>query len=250
MTSYTDEQWEEIASAWRKAAGQDDLIRFNAPAFVRWLKRQGYIRDYICLPDRDLPGAKGKFDPDTNSVFYRRSIWDAAERGDPHSIWTLVHEPCHAIFKHREVRYRANTANINSHNSRAGRDEFESHRLTACILAPFDKADFTLGMTVDDVMSRFGLSQDAAVRRLNEFERLYRRRRGIRRPLPPGIIDFLATQQRKGYRVTSLTDEHRHLLPARRAMYEGDPCPHCGALALVRSGLGHTCDQCSAPARR
>ncbi len=92
MSSYSDEQWEAIASAWRKAANQNEAVRLNAPEFVRWLKREGYIKDYICVPDLDLPGAEGKFDPDAHLVFYRQSTWHAAEQGDPHATWTLVHE--------------------------------------------------------------------------------------------------------------------------------------------------------------
>ncbi len=246
MSSYTDEQWEAIASAWRKAANQHEILRLNAPEFVRWLKRAGYIKDYVCVPDRDLPSAEGKFDPDVGVVFYRQSTWDAAEQGDAHSIWTLVHEGCHAILKHQEVRYRANTLQRSSSTSATGRDEFESHHLTACLLAPFDKADFKPGVTEDEIVKRFGLSQEAAERRLKEFEGLYRRKHGIRRPLPSGIIDLLLRQERKGYPVTSLTAEHRRLLPTARPLYEGDPCPSCGRLALVRVGLARRCDECGA----
>lgn len=244
MSSYTDEEWEAIASAWRKAANQNECIRLNAPEFIRWLKREGYIKDYICVPDCDLPGAKGKIDG--GIVFYRQSTWNAAEQGDPHSIWTLVHEGCHGILKHEGVRYRANASQRNLLSSANGQEEFESHRLTACILAPFEKANFKPGMTENEIIARFGLSPEAAKRRLQEFERLYRRQRGIRRPLPPGIIDFLLRQERQGFRVTSLTDEHRRLLPTALPSYEGDPCPSCGALALLRSGLGRKCDQCGA----
>jgi hypothetical protein len=244
MSSHTDEQWEAIAFAWRKAANQDERVQLNAPEFVRWLKREGYIKDHVCVPDADLPPAEGKFEG--GIAFYRQSTWNAAERGHPHSIWTLVHEGCHGILKHQGVRYRANALQRNLLSSTHGYDEFECNRLTACILAPFEKANFKPGMTEDEIITRFGLSREAAKRRLEEFERLYRRQRGIPRPLPPGIIDFLVTQERKGFRITSLTDEHRRLLPVARPTYEGDPCPSCGALALMRVGLGKRCDECGA----
>jgi hypothetical protein len=86
MSSFTDEQWEAIASAWRNAASQNESARLNAPEFVRWLKREGYIKDYVCVPDRDLPGAAGKFEG--GIAFYRQSTWSGAEQGNPHSIWT------------------------------------------------------------------------------------------------------------------------------------------------------------------
>ncbi len=245
MANYTDEKWEEIARAWREAAGQNDAARLDAPKFVRWLKHAGYIADYVCVPDRDLFFAEGKFDPDDQGlVFYPQPVWNAAERREPHAVWTLIHEASHAILRHQGVRYRTAMLPKDSLSRNASRDEFEAHRLTACILAPFDKADFKLGMTADNIRNRFGLSQDAAVKRLEEFERMYRRKHGLPRELPLGVIDFLATQKRKGYRVTSLdaTDP----LPRTQTQFDGDPCPSCGAFKLVRSGLARRCERCGA----
>jgi hypothetical protein len=244
MTNHTDEQWEAIASAWRKAANQNESDRLNAPEFVRWLKSEGYIKDYVCVPDRDLPGASGKFEGGV--AFYRQSTWAAAEEGDPHSVWTLVHEGCHGICKHQGVRYRAHELQRRVLSASSDEEEFEANRLTACILAPFAKADFKPGMLADEVAARFGLSRESGKLRLQEFERLYRRQRGMARPLPPGIIDFLAEQERKGFRVTSLTEKHRRFLPAAPPSYEGDPCPSCGAFALVRAGVARKCDECGA----
>lgn len=245
MSNFTDEEWEDIASAWRKAANQNDSVRLNAPEFVRWLKREGYIKDFVCVADHDLPsGVEAKIDGGV--IFYRQSTWNAAEKGHPHSIWTLVHEGCHGIFKHQGPRYRASPQQRNILSTNNGRDEYEAHRLAACLLAPFDKANFKLGMTEDDIIARFGLSREAAGKRIKEFERLYRRQRRIPRSLPPGVIDFLLRQERKGYRITSLTDEHRRLLPVELPSYEGDPCPSCGRLALLRVGLGRRCADCGA----
>jgi hypothetical protein len=244
MSNYTDEQWEAIAKAWREAANQSDNVRLNAIDFVRWLKSEGYIKDYVIVPDSDLPGAAGKFEGGV--AFYRKSVWQAANEGDPRAVWSILHEGCHGIHKHEGVRYRAHAAQRKILSARSGRDEYEANRLTACILAPFDKANFKPGMTVDDVAIRFGLSREAAKIRLEEFERLYRRQRGTRRQLPPGIVDFLAEQKRKGFRVTSLPDEHCDLLPTPQPCFEGDPCPSCGEFALVRAGVGRTCRQCGA----
>jgi hypothetical protein len=244
MSNCTDEQWEQIAKAWREAAKQGDSIKLNVIEFVKWLKSEGYIKDYVVVPDGDLCGASGKFEGGV--AFYGKSVWQAAKGDDPRAIWTVLHEACHGIHKHEGVRYRAHGVQRRVLSARTGRDEFEADRLTACILAPFEKADFKLGMTVDDVAVRFCLSREAAKIRLEEFARLYRRQNGTRRQLPPGIIDFLAEQKRKGFLVTSLSDEHRDMLPTLRPRFEGDPCPSCGEFALVRAGIGITCDQCGA----
>lgn len=243
MADFTDEEWEELGRKWREAAGMDHDTRINAPEFVRWLKRAGYIKDYVRVPDRELPTADGKYDPDQGIIFYRQSTWNAAERGESRAIWSLIHEASHVVLKHKELRFRSNIANTNRLSRQTNKDEVDTNRLTASILAPFDKADFDQTTTVDDLRRRFGLGAEAATRRLEEFRRLFRRQHGIRRALPPGIIDFLAEQRRKGYRVKSLDDIEVASLRVQKP-YEGDPCPCCKMLTLVRNGLSLTCDTC------
>jgi Zn-dependent peptidase ImmA (M78 family) len=218
MAQYSDEEWEEIARKWRQAAGMDHTIRLDAPNFVRWLKHAGYIKDYVCVPDQSLPEAEGKYDPDQARIFYRQSIWDAAERRHPHATWTLMHEACHAIRRHKELRYRSDTPDKGRLSRRAGPDEFEANHLTACILAPFHKADFRLGVTIDEIQNKFGLSRKAAAKRLEEFERMLRRKLGIPRQLPGGVADFLAAQKRKGHTITSL-DNIGPMIPSANEHY-------------------------------
>jgi hypothetical protein len=123
MADLTDDQWEEIARRWRRAAGMDDALRLDAAEFVRWLKREGYIKDYVCVPDEKLPTSEGKYDPDKRTIFYRQSIWNAGERSDPHAMWTLIHEACHFILGHKEVRFRANAFSKNRLSRRTTEDE-------------------------------------------------------------------------------------------------------------------------------
>jgi len=198
MADHTDEEWDEIAHAWRRVLELDDCVRLHAPDFLRRLKQKGYIKDYVCVPDRDLPSSEGKFNPDDGRLYYRQSIWDAAEKRNSHATWTVIHEASHAILKHQEVRYRANAAAQSRLSPSTNRDEFEAHRLTASILAPFKKSDFAPSTSVEDICQRFGLGQQAATKRRQEFERMYRQKNGVRRELPQGIVDFLVAQRRKG----------------------------------------------------
>jgi hypothetical protein len=145
----------------------------------------------------------------------------------------------------QEVRYRAALTNRNYFSTRTNRDEFEANRLTACLIAPFHKAGFTLGMAVDEVINKFGLSRDAAEKRLEEFERVFRRKHGISRQLGTNVIDYLTEQKQKGHNVVSL-DNIASLLPDRDKCYEGDPCPCCKAMMLLRKGLARECDNCGA----
>lgn len=244
MAQYTDEEWETIGREWRRASNLDDSIQLDAPSFIQWLKHAGYITDYVRVPDADLP-SEGKYEPDERRLYYRDSSWLGALRGNPHDIWTLIHEGCHPILKHKEPRLRAEASARKFQPREVKRDETHADRLTASILAPFDKADFKLGVSIEDIQKRFRLSRPAATKRLAEFERMFRRKHGIPRQLPAGVIDFLATQKSKGYPVTSL-DNVRGLIPIPQKQYEGNPCPCCGKFALVRSGLSTKCDRCGA----
>ena len=244
MADYTDEELEEIAHAWRKAAGVIDL-RIDAPSLFAGSSVRIH-KDYVCVPDHELPSAKGKFDPDQGIIFYRQSIWDAGEKRDPHATWTLVHEGCHAILGHKEVRFRADVlSNYWNTSRRTGQDEIATNRLTAAVLAPFEKAEYTLGMNADDIQQKFGLSREAATKRLKEYERMFRRKSGTRRELPPGVTDFLLHQKRKGHHVTSISDIEASS-PRSDKHYDGDPCPCCNEFALVREGLSRKCQNCGA----
>lgn len=244
MTSYTDEDWEELAKKWREAAGVDDQLRLNAPQFVRWLKQIGRVKDYICVPDAEL-SSDGKYEPDEGRLYFRTGVWERSLDGHRRDIWTLIHESSHAILRHTETRLRSAPSSRAYRSREVGLDETDTNRLTASILAPFHKSNFMLTTTAEDIQERFGISFPAATRRVEEFARLYRRRHGIPRPLPSGIIDFLHEQKRKGLYVPSL-ENIGPLIPKARKQYEGDPCPKCGEFSLARTGLSMKCDECGA----
>jgi Zn-dependent peptidase ImmA (M78 family) len=243
MVDFTDDEWEEIGQRWRQAASMGDAALLDAPAFVKWMKREGYIKDYVCVPDEQLSTSEGKYDPDKGIIFYPQSVWNAGEKGDPHARWTLIHEASHAILGHKEVRFRANALSKNRLSRRTGQDEVTVNRLTASILAPFEKAEYKPGMNIDEIQQKFGLSGQAATKRLEEYKRLFRRKSGIHRELPPGVTDFLLHQKRKGHRVTSIGDI-KTLSPRSDERYDGDPCPCCNQFALVREGLSQKCRNC------
>jgi hypothetical protein len=203
------------------------------------------LRDYICVPEADLPNAEGKYEPDEARLYYRKSTWRGAEEGNPHDVWTLIHEGCHAILKHGETRLRASTPGKRIPSRRTGADEVDANRSAASILAPFDKAEFSPGTSADAIADRFRLSRIAAERRLKEFERIYRAKNGISRPLPPGIVDLLQAQKRKGHKVTSVDDAPLSPTVANKR-YEGEACPSCSEFKLVRTGLRMRCDGCLA----
>jgi hypothetical protein len=61
-------------------------------------------------------------------------------------------------------------------------------------------------MTPKELADRFDISLHAATIRLQELERMKRRKSGIKRPLPASVRAFLEDAKKAGYRITSLDD--------------------------------------------
>jgi hypothetical protein len=62
-------------------------------------------------------------------------------------------------------------------------------------------------VTAEDLAERFDIGIGAARIRLEELERMRRRKKGVKRPLPPGVLQFLRDARKKGMVVTSIDDE-------------------------------------------
>jgi Zn-dependent peptidase ImmA (M78 family) len=59
-------------------------------------------------------------------------------------------------------------------------------------------------MTAEELAERFDISISAAKIRLQELERLKRRKDGTKKPLPASVEEYLRGAQKKGLRITSL----------------------------------------------
>jgi hypothetical protein len=61
-------------------------------------------------------------------------------------------------------------------------------------------------MTPEEIAERFDISISAAKIRAPALERIHRISKGVRRPLPKSIVEFLQAAKKSGHRVTSLDD--------------------------------------------
>lgn len=245
---YSDEELEEIARIVRVDLELDDQIKLDVVEFLRRLKRHRYISDYVCIPDHLLQDAEAKFNPAERKIYLRNSVCAGAEAWNDHHRFTIIHEGAHALLNHRHERKRSYSAVAFAERkvSSIARDEGEANRLAAAIISPSHRANFSLETTVEQLMQRFGLTRPAAIKRWETLSRIYRRRHNLPRPLPPGVIDFLAKRQREGHRVSSLpTDEIASFLKAH-PKYGGDACPNCHNFTLIRIGTHQKCDRCGA----
>jgi hypothetical protein len=61
-------------------------------------------------------------------------------------------------------------------------------------------------MNPEELAERFDIGLGAARIRVEEIERMQRRKSGNKRPLPPGVLAFLRDARKKGLKVTSIDD--------------------------------------------
>jgi Zn-dependent peptidase ImmA (M78 family) len=244
MPYYSDEEFEETAKIIRTNVELDEQIQLDAIEFLRRLKRYGYIVDYLRVPDHTMPDDEAKYIAAERRIYIKEGVYSGAENWMDHYRFTIIHECSHALLNHQFERKRSFSmqAAVEKRVASIRHDETDADRLAAAIISPFHRANFTLDTTAQQLARRFGLSAAAASARHATLSRIYRRRYNLPRPLPAGVIDFLAKRQREGHAVTSLPTEDVAALQVRRPTYTGDSCPFCGAFKMIRVGLHLKCD--------
>jgi hypothetical protein len=248
MASYSDEGFDHLATTVRTALGIDDQVKPDAIDFLRRLKHTGYISDYVRVPDADLPDAEAKYVPHDRKIYIRESVYRAAQNEFPHDRFTVFHEGSHAILGHQFERKRSfdNRAKGERRVPSIRSDETDANKLAGALMAPYAPAGFTLETTPADIAAKFALSPRAAAIRHQELAGMYRRAKGLRRPLPSGVVDFLTEQKRRGHVVTSLPAEEIIAAKPDHSSYTGDSCPNpmCGEFKMMRNGTSCRCAAC------
>lgn len=244
MSYESDEDFEQLATTLRVALGVDDQVKLDVIEFLRRMKRQGYIADYVRVPDVAMLDAEAKFKPDERKIYIRESVWAAAEKGIDRPRFTIVHECSHAALDHQFERKRSlfGQAIAEMRVASIRRDEKQANKLAASVLAPYHRTEFSLATTAEQLMERFGLSAPAASIRAEEMAGIFRRLNKLPRPLPPGVVDFLAARRRDGHTVTSLPSVDVAAMQVRQPVYTGDACPVCGGFKMIRVGTMMKCE--------
>jgi hypothetical protein len=99
MGDYSDENFEDIAKIVREDLDLDDQIQLDAIELLKRLKRQGYIADYVRVPDEAMLDAEAKYVPSQRKIFILEHVYRGAECWVPHHRFTVVHECAHALLR-------------------------------------------------------------------------------------------------------------------------------------------------------
>lgn len=211
-----DEDIERIARDTRRCLGIEFVPTPDMVTAVFKAQQLGFIKNYVRIPDADMPDDLASFDPDTGLLRLQESTFVAANEvvsmpaGRTRARFTIAHEFGHVFLGHRRTRHRnISGRRIEKIAPSIARDEYDADRFAAAFLAPAHLVENPLLHSARDLAEKFGLSQTASTIRLEALQRMHRRAHGIPRPIPESIYKFLTDAAKRGVKVTSLEAENR-----------------------------------------
>ena len=200
MMYRTDEDLERLARAFLRSTGLEDQIKPDMMTIISKLKHLDPSFGYRRVADAKMPDADARWCSDVTEISMRESVFVGMQRGEPRARMTVAHELSHYLLKHKgHLNRSAVKSAVEISVRRIAQQESEARRLAPRILAPEHLVPE--GASVEDIMTTFGLSYEAALIRKDEVEALRRRERGEKRPLPQSIIDYLKEAKRRGHPV-------------------------------------------------
>ena len=198
---------EAIASRLRKAGGVQDVKAFHVLDFFERLKAIFRGLKLVPVQDELLPGALAEANAATNTILIRQSTLEDAANWQRRARFVFIEEICHIALGHTGPRHRNCGSRPIGFTRSERRDEAEARKLAALILMP---TEFAIECSsLQEIQDQFIVSDEAAQIRWEAIERTRRQRSGQKRPLPPGIADFLREAKRRGHPITADLDDEQ-----------------------------------------
>jgi hypothetical protein len=213
MRLIDDEDFEKAARSLRTEVGIDGRFCPDLIFVLDALQRSGTLKACIRRPKDQMPDDEAYFDAFERVVYIRDDTFSALDhlsRGPRierrRARFTMAHELAHITQGHGGIRYRGASNKVAERLvATVRRQETEAHRFAAAFLVPSHLANAS--MTAEFISELFDINISAARLRKQTLERMDRRARGIKRPLPRGIVDFLRQAKEKGHHITSIDDD-------------------------------------------
>ncbi len=144
MAGRSDEDIELAARQLRITIGIDDQPRPDMTTVIIKLKDHGIIKNYVRVPDSEMPNDEACFDSDERLLYIRESTFCAASAMHTYSEserrrarFTIAHEIGHVALRHEGTRYRGTTDVLAKKFARqVGPDERDAERFAAAFLVP------------------------------------------------------------------------------------------------------------------
>lgn len=249
---YSVEELKNFALLLRRRLGLEHTPRPDMRDVLIRMKEVFPDFDYRRVRDNEVKDGEGFYDPIEGLKIPDRTFV-ALERQDNRARYSIAHEIAHWVLAHPEQRFRhAAKKTYERATPKIQRDERQAEQLAAFFLAPDHLASSCT--TVEELQEMFGLSHRAAVIRKRELDAEARRKLGLKRELPPKVIDLFQYWERKGYTRPQPQQPPRQQNPASKPAkktfhafpphYIDERCPACGEKTLLPLGNKFMCDTC------
>ncbi|MBX9778686.1 MAG: ImmA/IrrE family metallo-endopeptidase [Xanthobacteraceae bacterium] len=146
MLRLDDEGIERIARQLRIKLGIDDQLRPDMMTVIVKLKEHGIIKNYVRVPDEQMPDDKACYDSDDKLLYIRESTFCAAnalyshahtDAERQHARFTIAHEIGHVALKHEGLHFRGKSSDAAKRiPSKVRWHERDAERFAAAFLAP------------------------------------------------------------------------------------------------------------------
>lgn len=206
MATYrTDEQMEEIGRAFLRGLGLENQVAPDAMTVINKIKRKNDKFNYRRVPDNQMRDAEARWNSDLQEISMRESVFTGMQHGDAHPRFVFFHELSHYALGHKETRNRG-TERVRDYSvGDIKHEETEASRLAVILMAPEHLVPENA--TAEEISEKFGMSLTASILRMEEIDRIRRRRRGELRPLPESIKEFLRDARAQGIEIRTKLDD-------------------------------------------
>jgi hypothetical protein len=148
MQLYEDADFEKAARSLRVLLGIEFQTRPDMITVVIKLKHHGLIKNYLRVPDEQMPDGEAYYDPFDQILHVRESTFCAAnsmfapEANRRRARFTLAHEVGHIWLKHSGIRHRGKAGALQERLvKQIKQEEREAERFAGAFLAPSYLAD-------------------------------------------------------------------------------------------------------------
>lgn len=202
---WTDERLEDFGRRLRLILGIETQLRPDLLTVIVKLKHLDPSFNYSRVADSEMPNVEAQWDSNRKIIRLRESTFCGMQAGDSRKRFVVAEEVMHYKLGHLGLLNRSTEKTIGERAvARVRFQEFEARRAAAAFLAPEYLAPERI--SPEGLANVFAISLESATYRVEEIDRVRRRRLGQLRPLPQFAEDLLRDAKRRGFNVRSIDD--------------------------------------------
>lgn len=195
MLNISEENIANNAADVRQKLGLTAVYAPDMPSVLDQLSEKISMFKYRSALASQMGGDDAFMDESEHLLTVKEAVLDDARSGKPRARFTLAHEIGHYFLGHKGISRRNSNKALYTAASRIQEDEadiFASYFLVPTALAIVCK-------NAEEIAVKFQVSHQAAEIAFERIQRAQRKATGEKRPLPPGVADFMQEAKQRDY---------------------------------------------------